>query len=428
MSLSLFWGVAAALLLLAMGLLAQSLWRRPSQQPLAHSARQANLAVLRAQLLQLDDERASGVLNSAQHAQSRADIERRVLEEESVAAAPDSAGSRRTTAALVLLAVPALAIALYAHLGSQRALSGEAAGASAAEPSAQDIEVLVTRLADRMAAQPPGRVEDAEGWAMLGRTYAALQRYPQAGDAIAKARQLTPDDAQLIADQADVLAMQQGQSLRGQPTALIDRALQIDPNNLKALALAGSAAFERQDFANAVKHWRAASRLVPPDSEFARGLQGSLAEAQTALNASAASAPGPATSSASSAALAGRHDAELAGGAASLSGRVSLAPALAARVSPDDTVFIFARAAEGPRIPLAIMKRQARELPIDFTLDDSQAMTPQMKLSAFPTVVLGARISKSGNATPNTGDLQGQVGPLPNRGAHVQLLIDSVQP
>jgi cytochrome c-type biogenesis protein CcmH len=422
---TLFWLLAGALLLLALGMLTRSSWRAPNAPPPQRDARQANLEVLRAQLRQLDDELAGGSLNNTQHAQARADIERRVLDEESIALAPASDGSRRGTALLLMLAVPTLAIALYASLGNPRALSGDGSNgaiASVAEPSAQDIEVLVTRLAQRMAAQPPGRVEDAEGWAMLGRTYAALQRYPQAGEALAKAVQLTPGDAQLVADQADVLAMQQGQSLLGEPTRLVERALQLDPNNLKAQALAGSAAFERQDFAAAIRHWRAASALAPPDSEFQRGLQASLAEAQAGL----ARAPG--TSMSAQAAAATAAPITPAEADAAVSGRVSLAPALAARVSPDDTVFVFARAADGPRMPLAIIKRQARELPFDFVLDDSQAMAAQMTLSKFPNVVLGARISKSGNATPTSGDLQGQAGPLPHRSSQVQLVIDSVQP
>ncbi len=424
---TLFWLLAAALLLLALGLLTRSSWRAPAAVTPDRDARQANMEVLRAQLRQLDDELASGSLTGTQHAQARADIERRVLDEESVALAPASAGSRRGTAWLLMLAVPTLAIALYAGLGDPRALSGQVTGegavAGTGEPSAQDIEVLVTRLAQRMAAQPPGRVEDAEGWAMLGRTYAALQRYPQAGDAFAKALQLTPGDAQLVADQADVLAMQQGQSLLGEPTRLIEQALRLDPNNLKALALAGSAAFERQDFAAAISHWRTASKLAPPDSEFQRGLQASLVEAQTALaRATGTSMPAQTAGTAPSPMTPAQA------GTAAISGRVSLAPALAARVSPEDTVFVFARAADGPRMPLAILKRQARELPFEFVLDDSQAMTAQMTLSKFPSVVLGARISKSGNATPSSGDLQGQAGPLPNRGSQVQLVIDSVQP
>ena len=419
---TLFWVVAATLVVLALWLVAGALLRKPALAPT--NASQVNMGVLRVHLRQLDEDLASATIDSAQHAQSRADIERRVLEEESVASAPATTGSRRGTLVLLLLAVPALAVTLYVLLGNLRALSPEATLAATGEPAQQDVEVLVARLAERMQKQPPGRVEDAEGWAMLGRTYAALQRFPQASQAFSRALQLTPQSAQLLADQADVTAMQQGQSLRGEPTRLIEQALQIDPKNLKALALAGSAAFEKKDFASAIKHWSAASALAPPDSDFGKGLRGSLAEAKSAQGSiGAAAVPAAAPAAVTSVAASGP-----AIGGSSLSGRVSLAPDLAARVSPDDTVFIFARAAEGPRMPLAILKRQAKELPIAFTLDDSQAMSPQMKLSNYASVVVGARISKSGNATPQSGDLQGQAGPVAHPGAQVDLLIDSVRP
>jgi len=114
--------------------------------------------------------------------------------------------------------------------------------------------------------------------------------------------------------------------------------------------------------------------------------------------------------------------------AASISGRVSLAPALAARVAPGDTLFVFARAAEGPRMPLAIIKRAGADLPLSFTLDDSMAMAPQFKLSAFANVVVGARLSKSGNAMPQSGDLEGTSPPLAGRHSGIEIVIDTVRP
>jgi cytochrome c-type biogenesis protein CcmH len=296
-----------------------------------------------------------------------------------------------------------------------------------AEPSQADVEVLVARLAERMAARPPGRIEDAEGWAMLGRSYAALQRFPQAGEALQRALQLKPQDPQLIVDMADVLAMQQGQSLRGEPARMVEQALRLDPKNLKALALAGSAAFEQRDYATAIRHWTTASQIAPPGSELAQGLASSLADARanlaqsTAPGAAAAAAPAGANTATAGATLSDKAGARL-------SGTVRLAPQLAARIAPDDTVFVFARAADGPRMPLAILRRSAKELPFEFSLDDSQAMSPQLQLSNFANVVVGARVSKSGNATPQSGDLQGQAGPLPNRSGSVELLIDSVRP
>ena len=227
----------------------------------------------------------------------------------------------------------------------------------------------------------------------------------------------------------------------------------MTPNNPKALALAGSGAFERKDFGGAVAYWNKARQFVPADSEFAKALDGSIAEAKGAAqgagavmapasaaaggSSTVAGAAGLATTAAPAATMAGAAASATAANAASppaspggtqVTGRVSLAPSLAVRAAPTDTVFIFARAAEGPRMPLAILKRTVADLPITFTLDDSMAMSPQMKLSNFPMVVVGARISKSGNAMPQPGDLQGQAAPTKIGSAGIELVIDGVQP
>ena len=426
-----FWIIAAILLLLAMWLVAGHLLRKTASAGAGDGASVTNIDVLKAQLQQLDRDLAAGSLDAAQHQQSRAEIERRALEEESVASAPVSGGSPRTTLVLVLLAVPVLAVALYSAIGTPQALSPEARVAAAphgGDVTQQDMEAMIAKLAERMAKQPPGQVSDTEGWVMLGRSYAAMQRYPEAQRAFARALQLMPNEAQILADQADVLAMIQGRSLEGEPLKLINQALQNDPSNLKALALAGTAAFERKDYTGALNFWGRARAVAPPDSEFAKGLEGGMAEARAAAAAAggssvaAAAAPRQAAPAETAQALPG------APGMASISGRVSLSPALAARVAPGDTVFIFARAAEGPRMPLAILKRTAADLPASFTLDDSMAMTPQFKLSSFPSVVVGARVSKSGNATPQSGDLEGLSAPLNSAGAGLELVIDSVRP
>lgn len=417
---SLFLAIAAVLLLLAMWMVAGSLWRKPVRANSAQSASRSNLEVLKTQLSQLDADLAGGAIDAAQHQQSRAEIERRVLEEESVASAPEIVGSPRATLLLLLLAVPLLALAMYAVLGTPQALSPEAAMARD-EPAPHEMDALVAKLAERMANQPPGQVEDVEGWVMLGRTYASMQRFPEAKAAFAQALQLSPNDAQLLADQADVLAMMQERNLEGEPLRLIDQALKNNPTNLKALALAGTAAFERKDFAGAIKYWGQARAVAPPDSEFAQGLERGLAEARAAAGGSVAAPARPATAAPDTADTA-------AAGVASISGRVSLSPALAARVAAGDTVFVFARATEGPRMPLAILKRSVGELPLSFTLDDSMAMTPEFKLSKFPSVVVGARVSKSGNAMPQSGDLEGLSAPLSGRSSGIELQIDSVRP
>lgn len=407
---ALFGSIVVALLLLALWMLLGTLRRGPPPEA-APSASRSNLQVLRSQLAQLDRELAQGQLDAAQHREARAEIERRVIEEEDVAGAPARSGSPRGTMLLLLVALPVLVLGLYAMVGSPAALSPQAR-AVPPEPTQEQVEAMVAQLAERMEKQPPGNVADTEGWVMLGRSYAVMQRYPEASRAFARALQLSPNDAQILVDQADVLAMQQGGRLEGEPLRLIEQALQVNPANLKALALAGTAAYDRHDYEGAIRYWsRARAAAATPDSEFTRSLDRSIADARAA--AGAASAP-----SASAAAEA----------TGAISGRVSLSPALAGRVAPGDTLFVFARAAEGPRVPLAVLKRSAADLPLDFRLDDSMAMSPEHKLSGVADVVLSARISKSGQALPQSGDLEGQSAPLAGRHSGIELVIDRVRP
>ena len=225
--------------------------------------------------------------------------------------------------------------------------------------------------------------------------------------------ELNPGNAQMLADHADVVAMLQGQSMLGEPTKLFERALVLDPNNLKALALAGSAAFEKKEFAKAVQFWSKAQGLAPPGSDFAKGLASSVEEARLALGqtgispAVAKAAPTPALV------------------AANIQGVVSLSAAMKSKVAPDDTVFIYARATSGPRMPLAIMRSTVRQLPVQFSLDDSSAMSPTMKLSAFDKVVVVARVSRSGNPAPQKGDLEGVTSEMAPRARGLKVEISS---
>lgn len=370
----------------------------------------SNLRVLREQRAQIDADLAAGAIDADQHRRAQAELERRVLEEEgSDDRAPAARIGARATAWAIAVALPVFALGVYLWLGTPQAVRAPTSAMPAAEhgPSAQEVDAMVARLAERLKANP----DDGEGWAMLARSYAALERFPQAAEAYAKAAALQPADAALLADYADALAMTQGQTLAGEPTRLIERALQSDPRQLKALALAGSAAMERKDFAAAIGYWQRALQQVPPGSEQAQAIERSLEVAR-----SAARAAGPAPTAASAPAPA-------------LSGRVRLAPQLATQVKPGDTLFVFARASEGPRVPLAILRRSAADLPLAFTLDDSQAMSPQTRLSQHEQVQLVARISRSGQATPQSGDLQGQTGkPVRVGSTGIELVIDTVLP
>jgi cytochrome c-type biogenesis protein CcmH len=228
----------------------------------------------------------------------------------------------------------------------------------------------------------------------------------------------------VLADYADVLAMAQNRSLQGEPEKLVARALQLDPKNIKALALYGAAAFERHDYALAVTRWKTVLPLVPADSETARALKSSIDEAQKLAAAPAATSDSAnATSNEAAPTTASASEAQV-------SGKVELDPALRSQVTDDATVFIFARAAgdsAGPRFPLAVLRKQVKDLPATFTLDDSMSMMAGAKLSNFPTVVVGARISKSGSATPGAGDLEGLSEPIHPGAKGVLIRIASVR-
>ncbi len=432
-------GIAAAgLLVLALLVLLAPLVRNRAAAPTAQGAvvpdaRRSNLAILRDQLAQLDAELAAGGISAEQHRLSRAEIERRVLEEEVVGDGPRKAGSARRTAAVLGTLIPLFALGAYGLKGNLSALDPQARVAKA-EPGAEvtmaQVEEMVEKLARKLDSQTAPQPGDAQGWTMLARSYGFLQRFPEASRAYGRAIALDPKNPQLLADHAEILAALQGQQLGGEPMRLVEQALQIDPAHPKALALAGSGAFERKDFAAAIAYWTKARQFVQADSEFAKALEGSIAEAKGAAQGAGAVTAQAFAAGASAAASATSGTAGAAGTAsnAQITGRVSLAPALAARAAPTDTVFIFARAAEGPRMPLAILKRTVADLPIAFTLDDSMAMSPQMKLSNFPLVVVGARVSKSGNAMPQPGDLQGQAAPSKIGSSGIELVIDGVQP
>jgi cytochrome c-type biogenesis protein CcmH len=306
--------------------------------------------------------------------------------------------SRRLVIA-TLVFVLIVAAAGYATHGNLDAWRGgpPPVAADAGSPEAQ-IAAMVGRLETRLKSTP----EDAEGWTMLGRSYNVLGRYAEADAAFRKVTELRPTDAQGYADRADALAMANGRKLAGEPEKLIARALELDPKNLKALALAGTIAFDRGDYAGAVRHWEAAVAAGDPGSELVRNLQGGVAEARARAGAPAGAAPAAAAAPATPAARAASAPA-----GASVAGRVVLAPELTGRAAPDDTVFVFARAVDGPRVPLAVLRKKVSDLPFEFVLDDSMAMNAALRLSSATQVVVSARISKSGNAVAQPGDLQG---------------------
>jgi cytochrome c-type biogenesis protein CcmH len=405
---TLFWVYAALLTAVALAFLVTPLLRNRGKSDASVSRAASKLTVFRDQLAELDADLAAGTIDSEQWEAARADLQRGLLEGDGVPEAGVAAPMARSKVAAIVLAIalPLVAVSVYLILGAPQGLDPSKVSDTQGAPHAltqEQIESMVARLAQRLKANP----DDAEGWVMLARTYGALGRFAEAADAYANAEAKLPQNAQLLADYADSLAMAQGQSLLGKPEALIRRALQADENNLKALALAGTVEFEKQNFAKAIEYWKRILPLLPADSEMRNSVDSSIKEAEDKQGGAPKSSTPMAQAGQANKQEAPTANATAAAKNARLSGTIKLAPALAARAAPEDTVFVLARPAQGSRMPLAAVRVKVKDLPLAFSFDDSMAMNPSAKLSDFAEVVVAARVSKSGNVMPQPGDLEG---------------------
>jgi len=414
--------IAAALSLVLPPLLQPRYLRHPAAEKLAA------VTIFKQQLEELDADLANGVLAPECYEQGRLELEQRLLDETGPTAVESAAGSGRSTlrwagALTVGLGLPAAVAVLYLQIGSPAALLADtpqpATVSGAAPPhqmSEQEIELTATRLMYRLKRNP----RDADGWAMLARSYGLMQRFNDGAAAFAKAVALTPNDAQLIADYADTLAMTQGRRFDGEPAALIERALALNPANLKALALAGSAQFEAKSYARAVVYWERLLERLPPGAPLLISIRGSIAEARARggleqIAHSAASAMGAAIG-----------DARPTPSRGGIKGTVSLIPELAGKVSPTERVVVFARALAAPGKVLAVVQRQVKDLPFGFVLDDSTSLLPEIKLSRVKEVVVGARVLTSNGDANQSGDLVSRQVPVMVGGDAVDLSIRGI--
>ena len=272
--------------------------------------------------------------------------------------------------------------------------------------------------------RPPQRPPVADDWWTLARSYTELKRFPEAAKAYKQLVILVPGEAQLWANYADVFAMAHGQTLQSEEvTKLLGKALELDANNLTALALSGSAAMERKDYVAAITHWQKLIAQIQPGSQDAQMFNSGIQQAR-ALLAEQPDGKEKLAQLPSS----GAPEKVAANTASTITGTASLSPALASKVAPTDTVFILARAAQGPKMPLAVLRKQVKDLPLKFTLDDSMAMQPQLKLSGFDQVVVVVRVSKSGTPMAQAGDLQGLSATTKPGSKGLNIVIDSVVP
>ena len=384
-----FWVIAALMILAALAFVLPPLFRQRASLNL--DSDQVNIGVYRDELSELERDFASGTLSEQHYREARAELERNLLEDVAPSRqTPARRASRSALAVVMSLAIPLFAISLYGLVGSPQVLSPQAP---------EQANVLLKQLEQHLEQNP----QDAEGWSVLGRAYHEMERYSDASAAFEKASTVAPGNAQLFADHADALARANGGRLDGKPIALLTRALEIDPKNIKALALLGAAAYDGGDYRRASDYWQRLLAQLTPGSEEAGLVQQRVSEARTRATAKS---PG------SSAAV-------------DIRGTVKLSPQLKNQIAADDTLFVYAQAGDSKR-PIAIVRASAKELPYSFVLDDSKGMAGGVKLSNANEVRVVARISKSGQAQSKPGDLQGVATSVKPGAGEVEVVIDQV--
>ena len=292
----LFWLICIAMLVFALWyVLPQALRADVSKAKQDDARREANIAIYRDQLEELQADLRNGIVSEEQYAQDRDDIERRLLEdvttEKSQKKVSAVSADTRKNAYLIGMGLALVVVIFYLQVGSPDAITNAATSSATTTPTAPDaptgqrsqaqIEANVAALAKRLQSNP----SDAQGWTMLARSYSSLEKYPEAAGAYAKATELTPNDADLWADYAYASAMASGRSLGGKPMEFIDRALKLDPDNAKALGLAANAAFEAKDYKKAIDYWERLRKRVPPDSEVAQAIDSRINEAKSQMSA-----------------------------------------------------------------------------------------------------------------------------------------------
>jgi len=448
-----FWILATLMTLVALAFVLVPLLRsRPGSGP---SARDANLQVLRAQRREIDADVASGTLAAEARDQALAELVARANADLQAPADGDAAPARKpwAIAAVAAIAVPVLAFGMYLAVGSPGAV--ELKAVAKAEEGHDDARMA--QMVDALALRMRERPDDAQGWSLLARSLASMGRYKEAAEAYEHLAKLMPGDPDVLADYADMLGMAQGRTLAGKPTELIRAALKIDPNHRKALALAGTLALDAGDYASARDHWARLAALLPAESaERAQVLaivdevqqraaasgkplpaMAPVAVAKAAPKSPGAKAPpiaGTATMPpghppiGTAAAPEGAPAVAQSGAGNGVSGSVTVAPAMAGQISGTDTLWVFARAESGPRVPLAVLRKTAAELPLQFALDDTLAMSPEMKISGAQAMRIEARISRSGNVTPQAGDVVGASAVVKPGARNVRVILDKVVP
>jgi len=321
--------------------------------------------------------------------------------------------NRKVAVIVTGLAVAALGIAIYLVSQNGKPAPAPQPAISQGQKSAPDHTQVIEDMAARLEQNP----NDGRGWYMLALSYASMGRYTDSVKSFEKAASLIKNDAQFLVDYADVLAVANDRNLLGKPLELVNQALKLEPNNIKGLALIGTASFASRDYSSAVKYWEKVVKLLPPDEPLAKQMKAGIAEAQAKLSGKASATATATTNQTQNIKI-----------SAQITGVLMISPELASRVSPTDTVFLSAKDISGSPAPIAVMRAEAKDLPMKFTLDDSMSMLQDMKLSNYQNVLISAKISKSGKTTTHPGDMHGEVPSVKVGESDVRVVIDKVYP
>jgi cytochrome c-type biogenesis protein CcmH len=352
--------------------------------------REQNIEIAKERLEGLKLALEEGDLSQEQFDQERRDLEAGLLDDIDAAEKPSSSSSYRWAAILVLLGLPAFSIVLYLYLGTPAVFDAQFSQAHAqGDDKLPSIEQMVAQLEQRLEQDP----EDIDGWYMLYRTDMTLQQYDKAVVAMRKVRGLAGDTPSVLADLADAVAMSQGGSLAGEPVALLSSVLESQPDNPKALWLLGMYEFQQKKPKPALDHWYRLEPLLAGEPEAQKEVRQliSMAEKMAGVEPKKFS-----------------EKPRMASASGQVNVSVDIDPELARGLTGNETLFILARAKNGPPMPLAVARHVVSDLPLTVTLDDSMAMTPMSKLSGFDDVEVLARVSRSGQAMPQPGDLYGR--------------------
>ena len=361
--------------------------RKPVTQA---SQAKANAKVYRDQILDLDREHDSGHISDQEWQQSRDELSLRLLEDTSAVDDPAAKTEKPAiwTAVVLAVALPLGSMGMYMWVGQPEALNPLALK-TPDQVDPKDLAKMAQTLAEKLKDKP----DNLQGWVMLGRTYRTLENFDAALRAYDSALKLSADD-DLKLERIEVIAMQRQGQFEGEPWNVIREVLQRDPQHFGALLTAGSASYAEGKFADALKYWEQARKPLDANNPDLQGLESAIATVRERLGMP----PAKATPAAAS--------------GFNVTGQVNLSASLKSKASPNDVVFIYATPANGDRMPLAIFKTTVSQLPFNFTLDDSTAMAPDRKLSAAGEVMVKVRVTKSGNAMPQSGDLSGSLGPV----------------